>query len=121
MASETFKTNCLKHLAGLRAEVLCDSGVSTSILFADDVDVCIIGKQFLSDPTGQPYGKDEVLFLHTEGDVSITIARGERGASDRMLPKAITPNGARVTIAIGEKEEDHNIIDLLRKPLQIER
>jgi hypothetical protein len=123
MASEEFKGKCLKRLAGiLRASAIYNPpGVSTSILFADDADVCIIGTQFSSDVIGRPYGKDEILLLRTDDETYIVIAQGEFLTGDRMLPKTITSDGERLTITIGSQEKICNITDLLQKPLQIQR
>jgi hypothetical protein len=123
MASEEFKVKCLERLKGIqRAEAIYNPpGVSTSILFADDADVCIIGTQFSNDRLGRPYGNDKILLLRPEDEAYATIAEGEFYAGDRMLPKAITADGNHATITIGQKEEIHNIADLLRKPFKIRR
>jgi hypothetical protein len=123
MASEEFKAKCTRHLEGIqRAHAVYNPpGVSTSILFANNAEICIIGTQFSNDELGHLYGKDEIFLICREYEAAVVIAEGEFYNGDRMLPKAITPHGERLTITIGSKEESHTIADLLHQPLKIKQ
>lgn len=118
MASEEFKARCLKHLDIMKsvARVYNPPGISTSVLFADYADVCIIGTQFSSDLTGRPYGKDDVRILRPENKDDVVLLTREGRGSSRMLPKTVTPDGEHLTITVDDREESYVISDLLQQP-----
>jgi hypothetical protein len=119
MASETFKA----HYSAVMQEIeraeqrFHPPGVRACIIFADNVEVCVIGTHWshLSAVV------DKIYLITAKSIERPTIAEARFSSINQMQPVKLSPDGARITISLAGTNEDHNIADLITKPRIIER